>query len=435
MYLKHFGLEQQPFQLTPDADFIYLSKAHNRAKSYMEYTVWNRDGFVVITGEIGSGKTTLIQQLLRTVDENVLIARIYQTQLNEIEFFQAILHEFGLDPFKAGKVELISMLNEFLLEQYAQGRQVILIVDEAQNLSKRVLEELRMLTGMETDEERILNLILVGQPELKNLLDAPGMEQLSQRIRFRFHLSALEEDDILNYINHRLDVAGIKKNEKSDTVPKIIKDECIPVIYRYTGGIPRLINSICDTALICAFVENKKTVTAKIIEEAINELQWVPYNERVGIKALKNKPTFAVDFECPAKLIDLMHEDDIREYPITEDATTIGRIGTNDVHLLDEMVSGHHAKIIRFQNNFFVEDIASTNGSFVNGKRVRKCVLKDGDKISFGPYKMMFQMDVSDFNYEAPVREQPSAANDMIDTVVSNEDTVITGPVAANQNH
>jgi type II secretory pathway predicted ATPase ExeA/pSer/pThr/pTyr-binding forkhead associated (FHA) protein len=428
MYLEHFNLEQQPFQLTPDADFLYLSKAHNRAKSYMEYTVWNRDGFVVITGEIGSGKTTLIQQLLRTVDENVLIARIYQTQLNEIEFFQAILHELGLNPFKAGKVELISMLNNFLLEQYAEGRQVILIVDEAQNLSKRVLEELRMLTGMETDEDRILNLILVGQPELKNLLDAPGMEQLSQRIRFRFHLAALEEADLHNYIDHRLEVAGLEKN-KSGSLPKIIKDECISVIYRYTGGIPRLINSLCDTALICAFVENKKMVTASIVEEAVNELQWVPYHERIGIKALKNKPTSAVEFDSPAKLIDLMHEDDIREYSLQEDTTTLGRIGTNDIRLLDEMVSGHHAKIIRFQNNYFIEDIASTNGSFVNGKRIRKCVLKDGDKLSFGPYKLMFHLDADEFIGEPGFDKSATSTKD---TIVSIEDTVINGPVAAN---
>ena len=265
MYLQHFGLNQQPFQLTPDADFMYLSKPHARAKSYMEYTVWNRDGFVVITGEIGSGKTTLIQQLLRSVGDDVLIARIYQTQLNEVEFFQAILLEFGLDPFNAGKVELMSMLNNFLVEQYSQGIQVILVIDEAQNLSKRVLEELRMLTGMETDEDRILNLILVGQPELKNLLDAPGMEQLAQRIRFRFHLKPLEEDDIANYIRHRLEIAGSKKKT-------IIREECIPLIYRYTGGIPRLINTLCDTALICAYVDNKKLVTASFVEEAVTEL-------------------------------------------------------------------------------------------------------------------------------------------------------------------
>ncbi len=431
MYLQHFGLERQPFQLTPDADFLYLSKAHNRAKSYMEYTVWNRDGFVVITGEIGSGKTTLIQQLLRSVDESVQIARIYQTQLNEIEFFQAILHELGLNPFHAGKVELISMLNNYLLEQYAEGRQVILIVDEAQNLSKRVLEELRMLTGMETDEDRILNLILVGQPELKHLLDAPGMEQLSQRIRFRFHLKALEEDDITSYIDHRLHVAGLDKN-KSGTFPKIIKEETIPIIYRYTGGIPRLINSLCDTALICAFVENKKTVTAKIVEEAVNELQWAPYHERAGIKALKNKPINAVDYGSTAKLIDLMHESDMHEYVLKEDITTLGRIGTNNIRLSDEMVSGHHAKIIRFQNNYFIEDIRSTNGSFVNGKRIHKCVLKDGDEISFGPYKLMFQKDADEYIHD-PVLDMPNATNTATDTIVSVENTLISGPVAANK--
>lgn len=429
MYLKHFGLQQQPFQLTPDADFLYLSKAHNRAKSYMEYTVWNRDGFVVITGEIGSGKTTLIQQLLRTVDENVLIARIYQTQLNEIEFFQAILHELGMNPFNAGKVELISMLNNFLLEQYAEGRQVILIVDEAQNLSKRVLEELRMLTGMETDEERILNLILVGQPELKNLLDAPGMEQLSQRIRFRFHLKALDESDIKNYINHRLSVAGIEKT-KANEVPKFIKDECMSVIHRYTGGIPRLINTLCDTALICAFVESKKTVTTKIIEEAVNELQWVPYNERVGVKALKNKPTTPVYFESPAKLVDLMDDDDVREFSLSEDVNSIGRIGSNDIHLQDEMVSGHHAKILCFQGNYFIEDISSTNGSFVNGKRIRKCVLKDGDKVSFGPYKMVFQMDAAEHSSDIPKLDSSSSSTSPTDTVVPLEETVISGTAA-----
>lgn len=419
MYLQHYGLERQPFQLTPDANFLYLSKAHARAKSYMEYTVWNRDGFVVITGEIGSGKTTLIQQLLHNVNEEVLIARIYQTQLNEVEFFQAILLEFGLDPFNAGKVELMNMLNNFLVEQYAEGRQVILIIDEAQNLSKRVLEELRMLTGMETDEERILNLILVGQPELKNLLDAPGMEQLAQRIRFRFHITALEQDEVADYIRHRLSVAGLKR--------KIISDECIPLIYRYTGGIPRLINTLCDTALICAFADNRKMVTEGIVEEAINELEWMPYHERVGVKALKHKPTTAVDHNAAAKLVDVMDEDNVHEYVISETITTIGRISANDIYIHDEMVSGHHAKIIRFQNNFFIEDLISTNGTFVNGKRIKKCVLKDGDNIAFGPYKMLFQMDSSALTHETSEEKD----NAFSDNVVSFEDTILGGPIAA----
>ncbi len=428
MYLQHFGLEQQPFQLTPDADFLYLSKAHARAKSYMEYTVWNRDGFVVITGEIGSGKTTLIQQLLRSVNEDVLIARIYQTQLNEIEFFQAILLELGLEAFNAGKVELISILNKFLVEQYAHGRQVILIIDEAQNLSKRVLEELRMLTGMETEQERILNLILVGQLELKNLLDAPGMEQLVQRIRFRFHLSALDKDDIDHYINHRLEIAGLqKKKSVFDAKYSLINSDCIPAIHRYTGGIPRLINTLCDTALICAFVEEKTVVNENIIMEAVSELQWVPYEERIGIQSLKGKPTTAIDFNPTAKLVDVMNDESVSEYFISDDITTIGRIETNDIFLQDDMVSGHHAKILRFQNNYFISDLISTNGTFVNGKRIKKCVLKDGDKLAFGPYKMLFHMDTS-----ALLNGTPDVNDTTDNNVVVLEDTIVRGPAAAN---
>jgi len=425
MYLEHFGLNKQPFQLTPDADFLYLSKSHGRAKSYMEYTVWNRDGFVVITGEIGSGKTTLIQQLIRSVNDDVLVVRIYQTQLNELEFFQAILLELGLEPFNSSKVELMNMLNNFLLEQYAEGRQVILIVDEAQNLDKRVLEELRMLTGMETEEDRILNLILVGQPELKNLLDAPGMEQLSQRIRFRFHLKGLDEEDIERYIAHRLEVSGFTgesngKRKKS----KIILDDCIPLIFRYTGGIPRLINTLCDTALICAFVDKKRRVTTSLIEEAVSELQWLPYEERAGIRALKNKPTTAIDFDPVAKLMDLTNEKDIKEYVISENTTTVGRIVSNDIYLSNEMVSGHHAKILKVQNNYFLEDVGSTNGTFVNGKRLRKCVLKDGDKVTFGLYKMVFQVDSSSIMQDNFVGSD-SAISAKDGNVVALGDTVI----------
>lgn len=427
MYLEHFGLERQPFQLTPDADFLYLSKAHARAKSYMEYTVWNRDGFVVITGEIGSGKTTLIQQLLRSVNEDVIIARIYQTQLNEIEFFQAILVELGLEAFNAGKVELINILNKFLIEQYKQGRQVILIIDEAQNLSKRVLEELRMLTGMETEQERILNLILVGQPELKNLLDAPGMEQLAQRIRFRFHLSAIEIGDIEQYINHRLEIAGLQiKKNVFDAENSIISRDCIPAIHRYTGGIPRLINTLCDTALICAFVEKKKIVDKSIIMEAVNELQWVPYEERVGIKALKGKST-TVDYDSTAKVVDVMNDENANEYFISDDITTIGRIETNDICIQDDMVSGHHAKILRYQNNYFITDLISTNGTYVNGKRIKKCVLKDCDTLAFGPYKMLFRMGSSGL-YD----DMPDVSDTADNNVVVLEDTIIRSSAAAN---
>ncbi len=185
MYLKHFGLKAQPFQLTPDIGFLFMSEAHTRAKAYMDYTVWNREGFVVITGEIGCGKTTLIQKVLSELDENVVVAKIFQTQLDEVEFLQAMLVDFGLNPFNAKKVELLDMLNTFLLEQFVQGKQIVLIVDDTHNLSTKVLEEIRMLAGLETRKEKILHVILVGQPQLNEILDRPDMEQLIQRVKLR----------------------------------------------------------------------------------------------------------------------------------------------------------------------------------------------------------------------------------------------------------
>ncbi len=388
MYFDFFGLKEAPFQLTPDPYFLFLSKSHARAKAYMDYTIWNRDSFVVITGEIGSGKTTLIQHLLSSIDDNVIVAKIHQTQLNEVEFYQAILVEFGFKPFDASKVELIDMLNSFLLDQYEQGRQVILIVDEAQNLTPRVLEEVRLMTGLETDKGKILNLILVGQPELKQTLDAPGMEQLAQRIRFRFHLKPLTEEETKHYIEHRLKVAGIENQ-------KIFPASTMPIIYRYSGGIPRLINSLCDTALITAFVENKRTLTIELIEEALEELQWVPFSERARNKEKDLENALELGSNEVPKLAIYRRNGRVDEFPLDQDIMTLGRMPGNDVILEDTVVSGHHAKIITVHGTSILEDLNSTNGTYVNGQRVKKCVLKNGDILSLARSKMRYVNEFS----------------------------------------
>src|ERR1700677_1103177 len=226
MYLELFKLHELPFRLSPDPQFLYLSKQHARAKAYMESTIWFTDGFVVITGEIGAGKTTLIESFLKEVQQDVVVAQINQTQVSAIDFLQAILVQFGFSPFKMKKGEIIATLNNFLIEQYAAGRKVLLIVDEAQNLSMKVLEEIRMLSGVETTKDKVLRIILAGQPELNDKLDAPELEQLAQRIRLRFHLPALSSADTKAYILHRLEVAGSQARE-------IFAPDCFELIYRY----------------------------------------------------------------------------------------------------------------------------------------------------------------------------------------------------------
>lgn len=283
MYLDFFKLKEFPFRLTPDTDFLYMSSAHARAKAYMDYTVWNRDGFVVITGEIGCGKTTLIQKLLSELDENVLVAKIFQTQLDEVEFLQAVLVEFGLNPFNAKKVELIDMLNTFLIDQFHQEKQLVLVIDDTHNLSAKVLEEIRMLSGLETHKEKVLHIILVGQPQLNEILEAPELEQLLQRVRLRYHIKSLSEEDTQAYINHRLRVAG-------STEKQVFAPSTLPLIYKYTGGLPRLINTLCDTALVCAYADNQPVVTEAVLNGAVEELNWLPYAKRVNQHRLRSQP-------------------------------------------------------------------------------------------------------------------------------------------------
>ncbi|MFT7461533.1 MAG: general secretion pathway protein A [Planctomycetota bacterium] len=383
LYHEYFGLHEQPFQLTPDHNFLYLSKVHSRAKAYMEYTIWNRDSFVVITGEIGSGKTTLIHSLLSNMDENVLVAKIHQTQLDELEFYQSILVEFGLQPFQAAsKVELLTMLNAFLREKSDQDIQVVLIIDEAQNLSPRVLEEVRLMTGLETNKGKILNLILVGQPELKDIIDGPNMEQLNQRIRFRFHLSALSAGETAEYIEHRLKMAGYNKEEA------LFGKGSIPLIFHYSGGIPRLINILCDTAMLSAFVETKTKITVKMIEEVITELQWTPFSER-SRKTIHPQDIYSLEQQPPKVLIQISGSEDKREFVLEKETVSIGRFEGNDIRVDNRYISGHHAKIVTVQGQSYVVDLGSTNGTFVNGHRISKCRLKNNDSISLSVRKRL----------------------------------------------
>src|SRR5210317_1140054 len=275
-YLSHFNLQEQPFRLTPDPDFLYWSKQHARAKAYMESTIWLADGFVVITGEIGSGKTTLLQSFLSELDDDVVYAVVSQTQLTPTQFLQSVLTEFGFKPFNKRKVELLDMLNMFLIEQYSNGKKVVLIVDEAQNLTSKVLEEIRLISGIETHKEKVLRIILAGQPELRDTLDSPGLKQLMQRVRLRFHLGPLDRREMREYIEHRLDIAGSERRELFD-------EDTFDTLHRYTGGVPRLINTLCDTALLCAFADEKDAVGLDEVMAAIDELNWEEHESNTGI--------------------------------------------------------------------------------------------------------------------------------------------------------
>src|SRR6516164_270501 len=389
MYLEPFKLKELPFRLSPDPQFLYLSKQHARAKAYMESTIWFTDGFVVITGEIGSGKTTLIESFLKEVPADVVVAQINQTQVSAIDFLQAVLAQFGFSPFKMRKGELISTLNNFLIEQYAAGRKVLLIVDEAQNLSMRVLEEIRMLSGVETTKEKVLRIILAGQPELNHKLDAPALEQLAQRVRLRFHLQNLTEAETQSYIQHRLDVAGAGDRE-------LFAPDTFPVIFRYTGGVPRLVNTLCDTAMMAAYTADRGIVTREDIDSAVNELQWTEYAARPH-RHRPEEPTPAARAAATragarvlGQLLVAADGRTVQELPLRLGRLIIGRTPDNDVQIDSRFISRHHCQVITTLHSCVVEDLNSTNGIYVKSNRVRRHYLNDGDVVLVGKHELIY---------------------------------------------
>ncbi len=387
MYIEPFHLKELPFRLSPDPQFLFLSKQHARAKAYMESTIWFADGFVVITGEIGAGKTTLIESFLRDVPQDVVVAQINQTQVSAVDFLQSLLAQFGFSPFKMKKSELLVTLNNFLIEQYAAGRRVLLIVDEAQNLSQRVLEEIRMLSGVETTKEKVLRIILAGQPELNVKLDAPELVQLKQRVRLRFHLSALSSDETTEYVRHRLAVAGGADRQ-------IFTPDTFAEIHRYSGGVPRLINTLCDTAMMAAYSDDRDQVTAADIASAVSELQWVEFAARpegmATTPSVRQRPRREAAVSPLARLQVLDGSDTQQEIPLLPGRIIIGRTPDNDVQIDSRFISRHHCQITTTHQACIIEDLNSTNGLYVRSLRVHRHYLRDGDVVLIGKHELVY---------------------------------------------
>ncbi|MGO8856314.1 MAG: AAA family ATPase [Steroidobacteraceae bacterium] len=387
MYLELFKLHELPFRLSPDPQFLYLSKQHARAKAYMESTIWFTDGFVVITGEIGAGKTTLIETFLRELQPDVVVAQINQTQLSPTAFLQTVLVQFGFSPFNMKKPEVLATLNQFLMDQHNSGRKVLLIVDEAQNLSNRVLEEIRMLSGVETAKEKALRIILAGQPELNEKLNSQDLIQLTQRVRLRFHLSALSRSETNAYIDHRLEVAGSQGR-------RIFTDDAYPTIYRYTGGVPRLINTLCDTCMMAAFGRDSDTVTVADLETAIRELQWVEFassTNRMHVPGIQHSYAPMRDPNQAVGRILLASEGKtVIERELKPGRLVIGRTPDNDLQIDSKFISRHHCQIVTQPDACLIEDLNSTNGIYVQSKRVRRYNLNDGDVVQVGQHEIMY---------------------------------------------
>jgi len=266
MYTQFFNLKEKPFNITVDPNFLYFSKTHREALSHLTYGITEKKGFIAITGEVGAGKTTLCKAFLSQFTDKAKTAFIFNPMLSGQQLLEAIIEDFGLTPEKKNKINLFRQLNRFLISESVKGYNIFVIIDEAQNMKESLLEELRMLSNLETDKEKLFQIVLVGQPQLREKLNSPNLLQLRQRIAVKFHLLPLEKDEVREYIHHRLKVAG--SSGDVEFTPNALEK-----IYMFTNGTPRLINLICDRALLHGYVRETKTIDEDIINKSISEIQ------------------------------------------------------------------------------------------------------------------------------------------------------------------
>jgi general secretion pathway protein A len=266
MYERFYHLRDRPFALSPDPDYLYPSRVHREALDYLRFGIEGHAGFVVITGEIGSGKTTLLQVLLRNLDGQTTVVRLVNTLLTGNELLESILLDLGVEEPPPTKPAMLRELARLLIEHRSAGRRVVAVIDEAQNLSHDALEELRMLSNLETEKSKLIQIILVGQPDLRDSLERPTLEQLRQRVTVRYHITPLEPHETALYINHRLKRAAIG-------APLEFPPDVTDMIHARSGGVPRLINVICDGVLLCGYAEECRVINLPLVRAAVEELE------------------------------------------------------------------------------------------------------------------------------------------------------------------
>ncbi|MFA5074103.1 MAG: XrtA/PEP-CTERM system-associated ATPase [Nitrospirota bacterium] len=267
MYKSFFKFKTKPFELVPNPAFMYLSRTHRRAMHYLQYGIRERAGFILLTGEVGSGKTTLIFDLIQRLTGNVILAKIFNTKVSSEQLISMINDDFGLAVQGKNKILLLKELNDFLIQQHARNYTPVLIVDEAQNLKPDLLEEIRMLSNLETSTSKLLQILLVGQPELRDVLSKPELRQLRQRISINCRISPLSKEETIEYIMHRLKIAGNQEAVR-------FANNSIEIIYQYTKGIPRLINIMCDFVLLTACIEETHDVDSEMVQDIVKDLDF-----------------------------------------------------------------------------------------------------------------------------------------------------------------
>jgi len=422
MYLEHFGLSEYPFSTAPDPRFYYASAKHDEALACLIYAVEQQKGFALITGDIGAGKSMLCHAALERFGDNVDAALISYTLLGPEEFCESVCEGFNL-PTTGRKTELRNSLKHYLIDQKAHGRNVVLIIDEAQNLSEEVLEELRNLGNIETPTEKLLQIILLGQPELRQMIRTPQLRPLEQRIILRFHLGKLSAEDVAAYIDHRLSVAGAPDGTIFDADAK-------QEIFETSEGVPRLINIICDQALLLAYIEDETAVTVEAVKSVVAD--WEGYYAESSDGTVVETTT-DVDKDKTDEIVLRSRQVGPRDakFVIRRDNRLWGSFNVRDgaelvvgrdadlcdLAILDPAISRRHCTISNISGLLVIEDLASTNGTFVNGERIARYDLTHDDVIQMGhctlTVRFYFKSKTTDVTHDEDVSPEDEAITDV----------------------
>lgn len=288
MYKAYFGLSTKPFELVPNPHFLFMSHSHKKAINYLTYGLQEQAGFILLAGEVGSGKTTLVRNLINDLDEEIALSRVFNTRAEAAQILAMINEDFGLEIAGKDKLTLLRDLNDHLVTLHAEGRRALIIIDEAQNLSAEVLEEIRLLSNLEADTAKLVQIVLVGQPELLEVITRPELRQLRQRIEVHCQLEPLTRAEVEGYVYHRLETAGNRE-------AVFWHEGTFDLIHHYSEGVPRLINQFCDFALLCVFAEQKRELSLEMLQEVIGDIAW----DEVG-QPLESSKTSGSKFQIDA---------------------------------------------------------------------------------------------------------------------------------------
>jgi general secretion pathway protein A len=390
MYRHFFELAEYPFQLTADARYFFQGQGYLRARDYLNYILRERDGVALITGEPGIGKTMLLEHALADLEADIVVGRIQQTLLTTTEFLLAICLQFGMKPFQFNKSVLIDEIQRFCHLLHAEGKTVVLVVDEAHNLRMDTLEEIRMLAKLEKNGKKLMQIVLVGQPALRHMLSSMRNDSLSQMIRLTCQIEPLSKSEIEYYIDYRLYVAsnGVDR--------ELIPSELLPAIMRYTGGVPHLINLLCDMMMIIACTNKSQVLDRTCLNAAVKTLGWPVYQKRTRDMP---KPVDDNKFvqQRPLPILEIRQHNQIAaRILLSRERMRIGREQGQDIRLEDRRASRQHAQILYLFGCFFLQDLNSTNGTYVNGQRVGWHALSNNDRVRIGHCLLEFQAGMAE---------------------------------------